>query len=86
MFHIQISKNYKAAYNLKKLKEKNIKNVVIICDNIETPFENVGIKYFSIPIKDRELEEEYFINGIEVNEYLQPFTICSIQDVMAPVM
>lgn len=62
--------NYKAAYNLKKLKEKNIKNVVIICDNIETPFENVGIKYFSIPIKDRELEEEYFINGIEVNEYM----------------
>lgn len=62
--------NYKAAYDLKKLKDKNIKNIVIICDNIETPFENLGIKYFSIPIKDRELKDEYFINGVEVNEYM----------------
>lgn len=65
--------NYKAAYNIKKLIENNIKNVVIICDNIETPFEDkkeYGIKYLKIPVKDRELDGETFSNGVPIYEYM----------------
>lgn len=62
--------NYKAAYNLKELNNHNIKKIVIICDNIETPFKNMGIKYFNIPVKDRDLDKKEFNNGINVNEYM----------------
>lgn len=62
--------NFKAAYNYKNLLKNRIKNVVIICDNIETPFENHGIKYFKIPVKDRELQYKKFNNSVNVNEYM----------------
>lgn len=62
--------NFKAAYNYKNLLKNRIKNVVIICDNVETPFENYGIKYFKIPVKDRELQYKKFNNSVNVNEYM----------------
>lgn len=62
--------NFKAAYNLKELKKHNIKRVVVLCDNVEAPFKNEGIKYFMIPIKDRDLAEKEFNNGVNVNEYM----------------
>ena len=62
--------NFKAAYNLKELKKHNIKRVVVLCDNVEAPFKNEGIKYFMIPVKDRDLAEKEFNNGVNVNEYM----------------
>lgn len=62
--------NYKAAYNYKKLINNNIRNVINICDNVETPFKNDGITYLHIPVKDRELSNKFFINGVNVKEYM----------------
>lgn len=65
--------NYKAAYNIKKLMDNNIKNVIIICDNVETPFEDkkeFGIHYLKIPVKDRELSGDVFDNGVPIYEYM----------------
>lgn len=62
--------NFKAAYDYKDLLKKNIKNIVIICDNIETPFEDNGIRYFKIPVKDRDLQYKKFNNSVNVDEYM----------------